>query len=211
MARKRADLSPADYEEIRAIAKAEALRIVRDSTGIVRAGGILSPITRPFVGPVAAGINRSAKILLDSGALDGFIDAKIAELATQRGIQISKPKTKSRQELVFDLAEAGIDILADPVIQEELENLDSALAQEGTSLPGREVIRRSRQFDLQNLLPRFASPSRKVRKKTKNDKNMSKALQEANSKLRKKNGQLRKGKTQKDVMTLAQKLAKKMR
>ena len=40
---------------------------------------------------------------------------------------------------------------------------------------------------------------------------MSKALEEANSRLRKKNGKLRKGKTQSDVMRLAQRLAKKMR
>ncbi len=41
-------------------------------------------------------------------------------------------------------------------------------------------------------------------------KNLSKALKEANAKLRKKNGQLKKGKTQADVMRLAQRLKKKM-
>jgi len=41
-------------------------------------------------------------------------------------------------------------------------------------------------------------------------KNLSKALKEANARLRKKNGQLKKGKTQADVMRLAQRLKKKM-
>ena len=52
---------------------------------------------------------------------------------------------------------------------------------------------------------------RKVSKKARTSrKNLSKALREANSKLRLKNGQLRKGKTQADVMKLAQKLKRKM-
>jgi len=41
-------------------------------------------------------------------------------------------------------------------------------------------------------------------------KNLSKAFSMANSKLRLKNGQLRKGKTQADVARMAQKLRKKM-
>ena len=52
---------------------------------------------------------------------------------------------------------------------------------------------------------------RKVSKKARTSrKNLSKALREANSKLRLKNGQLRKGKTQADVMRLAQRLKRKM-
>jgi len=52
---------------------------------------------------------------------------------------------------------------------------------------------------------------RKVSKKARTSrKNLSKALKEANSKLRTKSGKLRKGKTQKDVMRLAQKIKKKM-
>ena len=41
-------------------------------------------------------------------------------------------------------------------------------------------------------------------------KKLSKALREANRRLRTKSGKLRKGKTQKDVMRLAQRLRKKM-
>lgn len=60
-----------------------------------------------------------------------------------------------------------------------------------------------------------ASGERAVVRKTsaaahKSRRNLSKALREANARLRKKNGQLKKGKTQGDVMRLAQRLKKKM-
>lgn len=51
---------------------------------------------------------------------------------------------------------------------------------------------------------------KKTRKKTKTDKKMSKALRQANEKLRTKKGKLRKGKTQADIMKLAHRLLKKM-
>lgn len=63
------------------------------------------------------------------------------------------------------------------------------------------------QFDRSRILP---GPKRSGRKKTKTDKNMSKALREANARLRTKNGKLRKGKTQGDVMRLAHRLRRKM-
>lgn len=58
----------------------------------------------------------------------------------------------------------------------------------------------------------ITSPKRRrtSRKASQSRKNLSKALREANARLRKKNGQLKKGKTQADVMRLAQRLKKKM-
>lgn len=61
------------------------------------------------------------------------------------------------------------------------------------------------QFDRSRILPRTRG-----RKKTKTDKDMSKALREANARLRTKNGKLRKGKTQADVMRLAHRLRRRM-
>ena len=61
------------------------------------------------------------------------------------------------------------------------------------------------QFDRSRILPRT-----RRRKKTKTDKDMSKALREANARLRTKNGRLRKGKTQADVMRLAHRLRRRM-
>ncbi len=211
MARKRPKLTPSEREQIRQIAKDEAIRIVTEGSRFGASPFLLSPVTRPFAAPLSRGIPAATNLLLKSGALDGFIDAKINELVAQRGIAIPDLERKSRQELVFDLAEAGIDILADPEIQKELDSLERALQTEGTRLPGREVIRRSGQFDLQNLLPRFENTAKRTRKKTKTDKNMSKALAQANKDLRTKNGKLRKGKTQADVMRRAHRLRKKMR
>jgi hypothetical protein len=71
---------------------------------------------------------------------------------------------------------------------------------------GRDVIRSSGQFrNLGIPLP----PVKRTRKKTKMDKTMSMCLKEANKRMRKKNGQLRKGKTMRDVMRLAHRLCKK--
>ena len=75
---------------------------------------------------------------------------------------------------------------------------------------GRDVIRNSRQFDRQNLLPRFSEPTKRTRRKTKTDKNMSKALRLANERFRKKNGSLRKGATQTKIMKYAHRLLRKM-
>tara|TARA_Y100000401_G_scaffold79457_1_gene64966 strand:+ start:426 stop:686 length:261 start_codon:yes stop_codon:yes gene_type:complete len=52
---------------------------------------------------------------------------------------------------------------------------------------------------------------KKSRKKTANDRKQSKALRMANDKLRNKNGSLKKGKSQKDVMVMAHKLRRKMK
>lgn len=63
--------------------------------------------------------------------------------------------------------------------------------------------------------PEMVIPLAKVKKKRSrsaraSDKKLSKAFKMANSKLRLKNGQLRKNKTQSDIARMAQKLRKKM-
>lgn len=52
-------------------------------------------------------------------------------------------------------------------------------------------------------------PMPKKRKKTQRDRAMKVAVKEANARYRKKNGQFRSGRTQSDVMRLANKLADK--
>ena len=77
--------------------------------------------------------------------------------------------------------------------------------------PGaRDIIRKSRQFSRQNLLPLFSAKAKRTRKKTKTDKNMSKALRLANDKFRTAKGKLRKGATQSQIMKYAHKLLKRM-
>lgn len=70
---------------------------------------------------------------------------------------------------------------------------------------GRDVIRSSGQFTNMGI----PLPVKRTRKKTKMDKTMSMCLKQANKRMRKKNGQLRKGKTMRDVMRLAHRLCKK--
>ena len=74
----------------------------------------------------------------------------------------------------------------------------------------RDIIRRSGQFSRQNLLPRLPKVTKRTRKKTKTDKNMSKALRLANEKFRTAKGKLRKGATQAQLMRYAHRLLKKM-
>ena len=70
------------------------------------------------------------------------------------------------------------------------------------------TIRRSGQFSFANIAP----PLPKKRKKNKKHcKNLSQCLRQANAEMRKKNGSLRKGKTQADVMRRAQRLLRKMK
>lgn len=55
-----------------------------------------------------------------------------------------------------------------------------------------------------------STPTRKRKTNRKANRALSAALREANRRLRTKSGSLRKGKTQRDVMILAQRLRKKM-
>ena len=108
------------------------------------------------------------------------------------------------------------DIVIDPTLLEIINDpemtMDKSMTVRRTSrrpMTGRQRIRSSGQFA--NLaLGVDVSPIKRKRKKTKTDKKMSKALREANARLRTKKGQLRKGKTQGDVMRLAHRLRKKM-
>jgi len=76
---------------------------------------------------------------------------------------------------------------------------------------GRDIIRRSGQFSRQNLLPNLPNVQKRTRKKTKTDKNMSKALRMANERFRTAKGKLRKGASQAQIMRYAHKLLKRMK
>lgn len=98
-----------------------------------------------------------------------------------------------------------------PAIAEMINDPDVMLVSNGREMMkinGRDVIRSSGQFRRDMLLPR--TNQKKGRKKTKTDKTMSKALAQANKELRKKNGQLRAGVTQADIMRRAHRLRRKM-
>lgn len=101
--------------------------------------------------------------------------------------------------------------LAKSLSDEEL--LDDELVDEvvGTIETGRDVIRQSGQFRRDLILPDISPKPKRSRKKTGTDKMMSKALRQANEKFRKRNGQLRKGATQAQIMRYAHKLVRRMR
>lgn len=74
----------------------------------------------------------------------------------------------------------------------------------------RDIIRRSGQFSRANIIPNLSARTKRRRKKTKTDKNMSKALRLANEKFRTAKGKLRKGASQAQIMKYAHKLLKRM-
>ena len=135
---------------------------------------------------------------------------------------------EQRREMERDADEEALrrvvnspDITIDPTLMEIVNNpmmtMDkdmvvrtkaTAPARARTPMLGRQVIRRSGQFA--NLALGVDLPAKKTRKKTKTDKLQAEALRQANAKLRKKNGQLRKGKTQADIMRLAHRIRKKL-
>ena len=117
-------------------------------------------------------------------------------------IQTGMETLSSGEELLQVLSD---DDFADtPLIDAVLEDVQT----------GRDVIRESRQFSRANIVGGINLENRpgmkRTRKKTKTDKNMSKALRLANERFRKKNGSLRKGATQSKIMKYAHKLLKKM-
>ena len=76
------------------------------------------------------------------------------------------------------------------------------------------LISSERESEGATLADRNDSGTSPVKKRSRSarasDKKLSEAFKQANSKLRNKNGQLKKGRTQSDVARLAQKLRKKM-
>jgi len=76
--------------------------------------------------------------------------------------------------------------------------------------PDRRLVKASSVMQVAGRSPLYPPiTTKRTRRKTKMDKTMSRCLKEANSKLRLKNGKLRKGKTMRDVMKMAHRLCKK--
>lgn len=132
-----------------------------------------------------------AKLLIESDPLRIISDDPVEQM-------VNDPNFKMTPELM--------ELINDDSIIMSNGSLQSA----GEVPSGLDVIRRSGQFDLQNLLPRNVQPEKRTRKKTKTDKNMSKALRMANERFRTKKGKLRKGASQAQIMKFAHKLLKKM-
>ena len=74
----------------------------------------------------------------------------------------------------------------------------------------RRLIESERESEGAKLAESEPKKKKRSRSARRSDSKLSKAFKEANSRLRNKNGQLKKGKSQSDVARLAQRLRKKM-
>ena len=181
--------------------KEEAKRRIRDNVPVL-------PIPRFFPGPL-----RAANLVLKGAEVGGQALVELDPL----GIITDDPVIMPARDTSSPGSRAMMAMVNDPMFklsreQVELINDDNRMvADTGMGLvevaaqPGAGRVRGPGQFDRSKLLRQ-----RRGRKKTKTDRNMSKALEEANRRMRKRNGQLRKGKTQGDIMRLAHRLRRKM-
>lgn len=140
-------------------------------------------------------------------------------VAIENQLQMNRDAASDVQPLSIprELLQAGaestetLEALLQALPGEVLEDTEAVNAVLADIATGRDIIRQSGQFDRQNLLPRFNVKSKRTRRKTKTDKNMSKALRLANERFRKKNGSLRKGATQTKIMKYAHRLLRSMK
>lgn len=166
------------------------------------------PIPRFFPAPLRAanlvltGAERLGQGLVEIDPLGIITDDQVIANRPTQG-----PRPMPPQQMMMAMVNDPAFKLSDDQVQ--LINDDSRMvADTGMGLvevPSSAASAGPGQFDRSRLLRQ-----RRGRKKTKTDANMSKALREANSRLRTKSGRLRKGKTQADVMRLAHRLRKKM-
>lgn len=155
----------------------------------------------PLVDASSIAFSNELQLALAAEMLDSF--ERSGTLSKSEAVRIlldeGKQTAATGEELLQVLSDD--DFANTPLIDAFVEDIRT----------GRDVIRDSRQFSRANIVGgiNLEKPKRS-RRKTKTDKNMSKALRLANERFRKKNGQLRKGATQSKIMKYAHKLLRKM-
>lgn len=193
----------------RAEKKRKASRLIQDALP-----AIPFPVRRlPTPLRILPAAQALAQLLVETDPLGIITDDPVPEVGEVS--TLNRPQTPLQE-----LSPASVKkMINDPDIKmngsntietEEGEMKIRMMVEPVTPLSGLDVIRRSGQFDRQNLLPRFQESSKRSRKKTKTDKNMSKALRLANEKFRTKSGKLRKGASQAQIMRYAHKLRRRM-
>lgn len=151
----------------------------------------------------------------------GLIDADPLRIITddpvQRSLEFVGPRENPMEEIINDpqikMTRELMDVINDDsivMVNDELVRAEDLPISTSPAIGGRDFIRSSGQFRRDLILPRTAAETKRTRKKTKTDKNMSKALRMANDRFRTKKGKLRKGATQAQIMKYAHKLLKKM-
>lgn len=139
-----------------------------------------------------------AKLLIDSDPLGIITDDPVTDMINDPGIKM----TPELMEVINDDSIVMVD--------GELVRAENLPIPTSPAIAGRDFIRASGQFRRDMILPDLPAGTKRTRKKTKTDKNMSKALRMANERFRTKKGKLRKGATQAQIMKYAHKLLKKM-
>ena len=160
----------------------------------------IPPILVPSLGPAAPFyvVGKSAEIIADALIDIDPLD-RLASVVNDPTIQIAPEMVEMINNPNIAMTRRG----------EFVQKSSAPVTRAQPTRTGRDVIRQSGQFTMQGFdLP---APPRRTRKKSKNDSKLSKAFKEANKRLRLKNGQLRKGKTQADVAKMAHRLRKKMK
>ena len=108
-----------------------------------------------------------------------------------------------------------MEVVNDPEINVDSDMMKSINDPEQVMTENGDVARVTRRGQFQDQFSTgmgFTLPPKKKRKSNKKqNKNLSAAFKEANTKLRLKNGRLRKGKTQRDIARLAHRILKKMK
>tara|TARA_R110000822_G_scaffold300663_1_gene424149 strand:- start:556 stop:1161 length:606 start_codon:yes stop_codon:yes gene_type:complete len=165
-----------------------------------QAFNVLRAAPKPFVDASSLAFQNEALLR----AVVAYENQLLEQRVSIPGIAIEtlRPITPSLDELETIFESLGDEkLLNQKTVDSIIKDIDT----------GRDVIRASGQFDLQNLLPRFKETVKRTRKKTKTDKNMSSALRQANARFRTAKGKLRKGATQSQIMKFAHRLLRKMK
>lgn len=131
----------------------------------------------------------------DRGLFHGMTQA---EFEAMRG-----PRTREEYYALNPLA----DIVNDPNVTVTAKERQAINDPKKGMLPSGKIVPVDQIAGRSPLYPPIKE--KRTRKKTKMDKTMSRCLKEANARYRNRNGKLKKGKTQSDVMRLAHRLCKK--
>jgi len=175
-----------------------------------KAKSLIPTIPVPIRRLTPAGRLYQAATLVAQGLIDADPLGIITNDPIPRSLEFIGPRENPLKEIINDPNIKMTTELMEVINDDSIVMVDDQLVRAEDLPTGREVIRGSGQFDRQNLLPRFSDSPKRTRKKTKTDKNMSKALRQANERFRTKSGKLRKGASQAQIMKYAHKLLKKM-
>ena len=165
-------------------------RTKKEAKERIRSLPLIPDLQLPIGGPT---IGELAEAFVESDPLNRLAEDPRQKQPVQRQVPATDEATIMRMvnDPSFKLSEDAVDLI----------NNDRRMV----ASTGRGLVEVPGQFDRFRILP-----GKRTRKKSKTDKNMSKALREANARLRTKSGRLRKGKTQADIMRLAHRLRRKM-